>query len=128
MSLLSIGRLVAGVLAVVTVVFLFLHDSLRSDNIFLVPDLVVCALLLAAAAWPGRAAATALVVSLAMAAGVFLTSVSSYLVEGEFGLPSLVGAVTAAVTATALGRGQGVGTASGAGAAAVAASERRATR
>jgi hypothetical protein len=130
MSLLSIGRLVAAVLSVVTVAFLFLHDSLRSDNIFLVPDLVVCALLLVAAAWPGRLAATALMVSLAMTAGVLLTSVSSYLVDGELGLPSLIGAATATVMAVALGRGtaQGAGTGSGAPTGATVAAEPRATR
>jgi len=102
MPLLMAARLAAAVIAVVTVAFLFIHDSLRSDNIFLVPDLVICALLLAAAAWRGRHAIAALAVSLAMASGVFLTSVSSYLVDGEIGLPSLVGAVTTAATAAAL--------------------------
>jgi hypothetical protein len=130
MSLLPLGRLVAAVLAVVTVVFLFLHDSLRSDNIFLVPDLVICALLLAAAGWRGRHAAAALVGSLAMAAGVFLTSVSSYLVEGEFGLPSLIGALTAAAMAVALGQAQGAGAGSVAGpvAGSASAADPRATR
>lgn len=113
MSLLMVARLAAAVIAVVTIAFLFIHDSLRSDNIFLVPDLVVCALLLAAAGWRGRRAVAALAVSLAMASGVFLTSVSSYLVDGELGVPSLIGAVAAAGTAAALAA-QGAGATSGA--------------
>ena len=104
MTVLTAGRLVAAVLSLTTLAFLVVHDSLRADNIFLVPDLVICALLLVAAALPARYAPSALVVALAMSAGVFLTSVASYLVRDELGLPSLLGAVTALATAVLLGR------------------------
>ncbi|GAA0907553.1 hypothetical protein GCM10009557_82400 [Virgisporangium ochraceum] len=91
-------------LSVSTFVFLFLHDSWRSDNPFLVPDLVLCAGLLVAAALPARLATAGLPVVLGFAAGVFAVSVASYAVRDELGLPSLLGSVGAVVMALLLGR------------------------
>jgi hypothetical protein len=104
MSLLGVGRVAAAALSVSTFVFLFLHDSWRSDNQFLVPDLVLCAGLLVAAVLPARLARSALPVALGFSAGVFAVSVASYAVRDELGLPSLLGAVGAAVMALLLAR------------------------
>jgi hypothetical protein len=102
MSLLGVGRMAAVALSVSTFVFLFLHDSWRSDNQFLVPDLVLCAGLLVAAGLPARHATAALPVVLGFSAGVFAVSVASYAVRDELGLPSLLGAVGAVVMALLL--------------------------
>jgi hypothetical protein len=102
MNLIGFGRVFAAVISVSTFAFLFLHDSWRSDNLFLVPDLILCGLLLVAAALPGPYAAPALGFSLALGAGVFATSASSYAVRGELGAPSLLGAIGCAVMAALL--------------------------
>lgn len=104
MTLLAAARLIAAGLSLTTFVFLFLHDSFRSDNLFLVPDLVLCAALLVAAALPRQFAVPALIGAYGMAVGVFAASVSSYAVEGEFGLPSTLGVATSLVMAALLGR------------------------
>lgn len=104
MSILGVGRVSAAALSVSTFVFLFLHDSWRSDNQFLVPDLILCAGLLVAAALPPRLATAALPVVLGFAAGVFAVSVASYAVRDELGLPSLLGSVGAVVMALLLAR------------------------
>ena len=52
MSLLTGARIIAVGLSVSTFVFLFLHDSFRSDNLFLLPDLFLCTVLVVAAAHP----------------------------------------------------------------------------
>lgn len=102
MRIVLIGRLVAAVLSLTTLVFLFVHDSWRSDNLFLVPDLILIVTLAVAAALPGRLARTALPIAFAYSGGVLVTSVASYAVRGEFGLPSTVGALTALTLATLL--------------------------
>lgn len=94
------GRLTAAILSVTTLVFLFVHDSWRSDNLFLVPDLTLIVALAIASVVPDHFARVALPVGFAYAAGVFATSVSSYAIEGEFGLPSALGAVLAPALAT----------------------------
>ncbi|GAA1566936.1 hypothetical protein GCM10009789_20540 [Kribbella sancticallisti] len=104
MTLLTAARIIAAGLSLTTFVFLFLHDSFRSGNLFLVPDLVLCAALLIAAALPRQFAVPALIGAFGMAAGVFATSVSSYAVDGEFGLPSTLGVATSAAMAALLGR------------------------
>ncbi|MEU4428513.1 hypothetical protein AB0F81_48510 [Actinoplanes sp. NPDC024001] len=106
MRLLTVGRAAAAFLSLSTFVFLFLHDSWRRDNLFLVPDLILCALLLVGALLPPRAAPAALTIGFSYAAGVLTTSVLSYAVRSELGLPSLIGAVTAATLAVALARSQ----------------------
>jgi hypothetical protein len=104
MRLLLVGRLAAAGLSLSTFVFLFLHDSWHSDNLFLVPDLILCALLATAALLPGRMAATLLPAAFAFAAGVLTTSVASYAVRAELGLPSLAGAAGAAALAVLIAR------------------------
>jgi hypothetical protein len=106
MRLLMWGRIAAAILSLTTFVFLFLHDSWRSDNLFLVPDLILIGALAIASALPGRLARVALPVAFAYTGGVLATSASSYAVQGEFGLPSTVGALTAIILAVLLtGRG-----------------------
>ena len=104
MRLLPVGRVAAAVLSLSTFVFLFLNDSWRRDNLFLAPDLILCALLLVGAFLPERGATTVLPVGLAFTAGVLATSAFSYLVRGEVGVPSTFGAVISAVLAVLLVR------------------------
>jgi hypothetical protein len=104
MNLIGFGRAFAVLISVSTFAFLFINDSWRSDNLFLVPDLILCALLLVAAALPGPYAAPALGFVLAMCTGVFTASVSSYAVRGELGAASLLGVVACAVVTALLQR------------------------
>lgn len=104
MNLITVGRAVAAGIGLSTFAFLFLHDSWRSDNLFLVPDLVVIIALLVSAALPARFAVRAMVISLSLAAGVFATSVASYAVRDEFGGASLAGAVGTLLMAGLLAR------------------------
>jgi hypothetical protein len=53
-----------------------------------------------------KAAVATLTVGFGYTAGVLTTSVLSYAVRDELGLPSLIGALAAAVLAVALARGQ----------------------
>ncbi|WP_017588829.1 hypothetical protein [Nocardiopsis ganjiahuensis] len=102
MNLLLLARVVAAVIGVATFVYLFLHDSWHAENLFLVPDLVLCAALVAAALMPVRYARAALLFAFGLSAGVLMTSVSSYAVRGELGAVSLLGAITCAAFALVL--------------------------
>ncbi|MFC4065896.1 hypothetical protein [Actinoplanes subglobosus] len=104
MRVLLVGRLAAATLSISTFVFLFAHDSWRSDNMFLIPDLILCAALALAASLPARAAAAALPITFAFTAGVLTVSVFSYAVDGTLGAPSLLGAVVSAALAALLAR------------------------
>jgi hypothetical protein len=73
-----------------------------ATNLFLVPDLLVVALLLAAAAVPTARAAPVLLVCLGLATGVFATAASSYAVRGATGWGVLSFAVITAGTAALL--------------------------
>ncbi|WP_159037032.1 hypothetical protein [Streptomyces specialis] len=95
--MITFGRIVALVVGVATVAFLFLRDNWRTDNLFLVPDLILSLGLVLAAAAPRQWARTALLLTLGIGAGVLMTSVSAYAVQGEIGLASLAGAVACAV-------------------------------
>lgn len=99
MTTLKIGRIAAVVLSVGTFGFLFLTDSWRADNLFLVPDLILCVALLVAAALPGRTAAPALLAAYCFSAGVLVTAVASYAVDGRLGIGSLIGAAGSLVMA-----------------------------
>ncbi|MGH3877565.1 MAG: hypothetical protein ACRDSK_11085 [Actinophytocola sp.] len=102
------ARVAALALSAGTFVFLFLNDSWRADNLFLVPDLLLCAVLAVAALLPDRPAVPALIYAFGMAAGVLAASVASYAVDGRLGAASLFGAVVAVVMAALLaGRRQG---------------------
>lgn len=104
MSVITSFRAVALVLSIGTFGFLFVNDSWRADNLFLVPDLVLCALLVVAAALPERWAGGALVLAFGVAAGVLMTSVASDAVSGQVAFASLLGAVVAVVAAAMLAR------------------------
>ena len=101
---LTVGRVAAVALSLGTFGFLFVSDAWRADNLFLVPDLVLCVLLVAAAAVRGRPAVPALILALGLASGVLMTSVSSYAVEGRLGAASLAGALGALAVAVVLAR------------------------
>ncbi|WP_157552751.1 hypothetical protein [Jiangella gansuensis] len=100
------ARLVAAATSLVTFAYLFLHDSWRADNLFLVPDLLLCALLLAGAMTPTAWVVPVLSAGFALTAGVLVTSVSSYAVDGELGVPSLLGVLLSAVMVVLLARRQ----------------------
>lgn len=104
MRIITAGRMAALALSGGTFAFLFLHDSWRPDNLFLVPDLVLCATLLAAALTPARWAGRALLFAFGLTAGVLMTSVASYAVDGRLGVASLFGAVAAAILAALMAR------------------------
>ncbi|MCY1137461.1 hypothetical protein OWR29_05575 [Actinoplanes sp. Pm04-4] len=99
MRLLQWGRIAAAFLSLTTLVFLFVHDSWRPDNLFLVPDLILIVALAVAAVLPDRLARVALPAAFAYSGGVLATSAASYAVEGELGLPSVLGAVLAVALA-----------------------------
>lgn len=102
--MITLARLVAAGTSLVTLVFMFVHDSWRADNVFLAPDLALCGLLLAGAALPAAWVVTALVPAFAVGAGVFGTSVSAYAVDGELGIPSLLGLLGCAAMVVLLAR------------------------
>lgn len=96
---LTYARIVAVALSAGTFAFLFVNDHWRLDNVFLIPDLIVCALLVAAALAPRPQAAPLLLLAFAATAGVLGTAVSSLLVQGIVGIGALFAAVTAAAMA-----------------------------
>lgn len=102
MNPLTPARAVAAVISLATFVYLFVHDSWRLDNLFLVPDLLLCAALLAAALLPAARARGALLFAFGMGAGVLSAAAAAYLVRGEWGGASLLGAVVCAAMALAL--------------------------
>ncbi|MBE1457283.1 hypothetical protein H4W79_001497 [Nocardiopsis terrae] len=85
MNLLLLARTAAAAIGLVTFVYLLHHDSWRAENLFLVPDLVLCAALAAAALLPARRARAGLLFAFGLGAGVLMTSASSYAVRGEPG-------------------------------------------
>jgi peptidoglycan/LPS O-acetylase OafA/YrhL len=92
--LLTAGRIVAAAVAVPTFLYLFGEDRFSGDNAFLVPDLVLCALLLAGAVLPARQAIPTLTLAYPLAAGVIGTAVADRVVDDEFnGLTVLVAVV-----------------------------------
>ena len=97
------ARYVAVALSVLTVIGLFINDSLRSDNLFLVPDLLVSGMLLVSASLGRSIAAAALLFAFGLSAGVFTTAAFSYVVRGEFGIGvSIFAAVCVGAAATLL--------------------------
>ncbi|BCJ67619.1 hypothetical protein [Polymorphospora rubra] len=104
MTVVSISRVAAVAVSTGTFVFLFVNGSWRRDNLFLVPDLVLCALLAVAAALPARTAVPAMVLAFGVSAGVLMTATSEYAVDGRFGVAAFVGALASAGFAVALVR------------------------
>lgn len=99
-----VARLAAVALGVGTVGFLATGDGWRGDNPFLVPDLILSVLLVAAAFAPVALAVPALVFGFGLSAGVLGVSVATYAVDGRLGAASLVGAVVAVVMSAVVGR------------------------
>lgn len=91
MKSLTIIRSVAIALGVITFAFFFIHDNFRLDNIFFIPDMLLCIALVVAALLPKNFAVPALMATFGAAAGIFSVSVASYAVRGEFGLASFIG-------------------------------------
>ena len=99
---LTIARVGALLVSLGTFAFLFVGAGWQSDNAFLVPDLILCAGLVGAAFLRGPIAVPALILTLGLAAGVLMTSVSSAAVDGELSIPSLFAAASALVLALLL--------------------------
>jgi hypothetical protein len=102
MTSLTTARITAVLVGAGTFGFLFPTGSWRLDNIFLIPDLALCAVLLVAAALPGRVAGPALLAAFCFAAGVLVTAVAWYVVDGRIGVGALAGAVASVVMAAVL--------------------------
>ncbi|GAB4083544.1 hypothetical protein GCM10028784_01740 [Myceligenerans cantabricum] len=111
MRSITAGRVAALTLSGGTFAFLFINDSWHPDNLFLVPDLVLCAVLAAAALLPSRRARPALLFAFGLTAGVLMTSVSSSAVDGRISAASLLGAVGAVTFAALLARARPAATA-----------------
>lgn len=99
---LTVARVGAILVSLGTFAFLFVGDGWQSDNAFLVPDLILCAGLVAAVFLRGPVAVPALILTLGLAAGVLMTSVSSSAVDGELSIPSGFAAASALVLALLL--------------------------
>ncbi|SFB05137.1 hypothetical protein SAMN05216266_10456 [Amycolatopsis marina] len=84
--LLIAGRVAAVAVSVPTFLYLFPNDRFRSDNLFLVPDLVLCVVLIVGAFLPARQAVPVLGFGFAFAGGVIGTAVSSYVARGSFNI------------------------------------------
>lgn len=80
--LLPVGRFVAVAVAVPTLAVLFLDEGFRADNLFLVPDLALCAMLVVGAVLPRRYAIAVLPLGFGFGAGVITTAVFSYVSRG----------------------------------------------
>ncbi|HEY0691102.1 MAG TPA: hypothetical protein VGD71_18940 [Kribbella sp.] len=102
MNTVAASRVAAVALSAGTFLFLFLNSSWRRDNLFLVPDLILCVLLLVAASLPARHAVPVMIFSFGLTAGVLMTSVSSFAVDGRLGPASLASAIAAVVMAGVL--------------------------
>jgi hypothetical protein len=83
MTALRTARAVAVILATVMISYLVASGAIRVDNPFLVPDLLLSALLLVTACLPARWAPQALLFAFGLATGVWTTSLSHYAVRGE---------------------------------------------
>jgi hypothetical protein len=103
---LRIARVVALAVAVPTFGTLLLGGGFRTSNLFLVPDLLLCALLATGAVLPARSARPVLVLGFGFASGVITTAVFSYAARGALdeGIPTLVAAGGCLVMAAWLAR------------------------
>ncbi len=81
---LVIARGVALAITGVMVYYFPTSDAIRSDNPFLVPDLLLTLLLVMAALAPRRVAIPGLLFAFAFATAVYTVSMSTYTVRGEF--------------------------------------------
>lgn len=85
--------------AVGTFAFLIIGSDWRLSNIFLVPDLVVCAILLGGAASSRPVMLPVLLLGFGVGVGVFMTASADYLVQGRFGIGAAIGLLTSALAA-----------------------------
>lgn len=96
---LRLARIGAILVSLGTLGFLALNGGWVADNPFLVPDLLLAALLLAGAAVPGPRAVPVLLLGFGVAAGVLIASLSTDAVAGRLSIGSLIGAVAAVTLA-----------------------------
>ena len=98
------GRTVAAVLGIGTGVNILTSGMAvqPAPSLFLVPDLLVVALLLTGAATPSARATPVLLAAFGVAVGVFTTAVMSYALRGAVGWGVLAFDLVAAAAATAL--------------------------
>lgn len=90
-------RTAAVATAVGTIVFLFIGGDWRLGNLFLFPDLMVCAILLVGAFAPHRSMRVLLFAGFAVGVGVFSAANASYLVDGRFGIGAFIALLTCTV-------------------------------
>ncbi|MGX7676935.1 hypothetical protein [Plantactinospora sp. DSM 117369] len=100
----TVARGAAAALTVVMVWYFATSDALRSDNPFLVPDLLVLVFALGSSLLPRRAAVPVMIFTFGWAAGVFTTSLFHYVVRGEFPVDHIFLILPALVMAVLLGR------------------------
>ncbi|MDW5330048.1 hypothetical protein [Plantactinospora sp. KLBMP9567] len=99
-----VARGAAAALTVAMVWYFATSDALRSDNPFLVPDLLVMVFALGSSLLPRRAAVPAMIFTFGWAAGVFTTSLFHYVVRGEFPVDHIFLILPSVVMAVLLGR------------------------
>jgi hypothetical protein len=104
LNVVSVARVAAAVIAVIMAVYLAVDGAHRPANPFLVPDILVLALLAGAASLPGRAAPVGLLSAFTWTAGVLTVSVFTYVVRGELPWPNLALVATALTMAALLAR------------------------
>lgn len=97
-------RVVAVALAVVTFVFFFINDTFRLDNIFFIPDVLLCLALIIGGICPRKLAFPVLIASFGAATGIFSVSVAWYAVRSEFGAASFLGVLISIVMVVVVAR------------------------
>src|SRR3546814_8585329 len=80
-----------------TFAFLLIGDDWPLSHIFLVPDLVVCIALVAAALLPRSRALPVILMAFGIGVGVFMTAPADYLVQGRFGIGAFTVLATSAI-------------------------------
>ncbi|MEU8382727.1 hypothetical protein [Streptosporangium sp. NPDC048865] len=102
------ARWVIVLLTAVMIYYFVTSDAIRAGNPFLVPDLILTALLPASAALRGRLAVPAMTFAFAWSAAVWTVSLCTYITRGAFAdganhIPLiLAGVVAAALLATSV--------------------------
>ncbi|MFI7708486.1 hypothetical protein [Nonomuraea sp. NPDC049480] len=104
MKLVTVARYYAVVLGLGTVGYLFFTGMVRADNAFLIPDLVISALLVATAFLPPAYVVRGMILAYGMAAGVFTAAVFTSLVRGELGVVSMAAAASLVVAVLLVAR------------------------
>lgn len=97
-------RISAAITAAGTLIFLFIGGDWRWSNMFLIPDLVVCAILLAGAVLSGPRLRLVLMIGFSCGAGVFSVATASYLAQGRFGVGATIALLTCCAATIYLAR------------------------